>query len=85
MKAQGFHARLVWKKLLDTGWVRAAAPVIRKSSLDSAKNNQAIREVLENIGGGFIMDCKKLNIPKEVWEPVHRDIQILLKPLLGAG
>ena len=83
MKAQGYRARLVWEKPLDSGWVRAATPVIRESSLGIAENNPAIREVLENLSGTFIFDCEKRKIPKGVWEPVYRDIQVLLKPLLG--
>ena len=34
MKAQGYRARLIWEKPLDTGWVRMIAPVIRESSID---------------------------------------------------
>ena len=83
MKAQGYRARLVLEKPLEKGWVRAAAPVIRESSLGIAGNNPAIREVLENLSGTFIFDCEKKKIPKEVWEPVYRDIQVLLKPLWG--
>ena len=83
MKAQGYRARLVWEKPLAGSRARAAAPVIRKSSLGIAGNNPAVGEVLENLCGTFIADCKKKKIPKEVWEPVYRDIQVLLKPLLG--
>jgi len=63
-------------------WVKAAAPVIRESSLGIAGNNSAIREVLEDHSGAFIVNCEKNKIPKEVWGPVYRDIQALLKPLL---
>jgi hypothetical protein len=83
MKAQGYRARLVWEKPLAGGRARAAAPVIRKGSLGIAGNNPAVGEVLENLYGTFIADCKKKKIPKEVWEPVYRDIQVLLKPLWG--
>ena len=83
MKAQGYRARLVWEKPLARGRVRAAAPVIRESSLGIAGNNPAVGEVLETLCGTFIADCEKAKIPKEVWEPVYRDIQVLLKPLLG--
>ena len=83
MKAQGYRARLVWEKPLDSDWVRAAAPVIRKSTLNIAKSNQAIGETTENIYWTFIEDCKKNKIPKTVWESVLKDIQILLKPLFG--
>jgi hypothetical protein len=83
MKAQGYRARLVWEKPLESGWVRIAAPIIRESSLGIAGNNPAFREVLENLSGTFISDCKKKKIPNDVWEPVYKDIQVLLKPLLG--
>jgi len=83
MKAQGYRARLVWEKPLDKGWARAAAPVIRESSLSITGNNSAIKDILENLSGAFIVNCEKRNIPKEVWGPVYRDIQVLLKPLFG--
>jgi hypothetical protein len=82
MKAQGYRARKNKEKPLDFGWVRTAAPVIQKCSIDSTKNNPVIKEALDNIGWGFIMACEKKNISKKVWEPVYRDIQVLLKPLL---
>ena len=81
MKAQGYRARLVWEKPLASDWVRAAPPVIRKSTFGIAKSNQAIGEITENMYWTFIEDCKKRKIPKTVWNPVYRDIQILLKPL----
>ena len=83
MKAQGYRARLIWEKPLDTGWVRTAAPVIRKSSIDTAKNNPAIREALESLYGSFIVECVKNNIPKKEWDPVYRDLQVILKPLFA--
>ena len=83
MKAQGYHTRLIWEKPLESGWVRAAAPVIRENSLNIIKDNSTVREVLENLSFTFKLDCKKKDIPQEVWEPVYRDIQALLKPLLG--
>jgi hypothetical protein len=78
MKAQGYHTRLVWEKPLESGWVRAAAPVIRECSLNTVRDNPAVREVLENLSFTFISDCKKKEIPKEAWEPVYRNIQALL-------
>ena len=81
MKAKGCRARLIWEKPLDTGWVRLAAPVIRKGSLGIAKSNPVIGEIIENMYGSFIVDCGKKKIPKSVWEPVLKDIQVLLKPL----
>ena len=83
MKAKGYRARLIWEKPLDTGWVRAAAPVIRKGSLGIAKSNPAIGEIVNNIYGTFIFDCGKKKIPKSIWEPVLKDMQVLLKPILG--
>ena len=83
MKAQGYHTRLIWEKPLESGWVRAAAPVIRGSSLNIIRDNSAMREVLEDLIITFTVDCEKRKIPKEVWDPVYRDIQVLLKPLLG--
>jgi hypothetical protein len=81
MKAQGYKAKLVWEKPLETGWVKAAAPVIRKSSLGIATNNPALREVLDGLRGSFAGKCEKNGIPKKVWEPVYRDLLSLLKPL----
>ena len=83
MKAQGYRTRLIWEKPLKSGWVRAAAPVIRERSLNTVRDNPAVREVLENLSFTFISDCKKKDIPQEAWEPIYRDIQVLLKPLLG--
>jgi hypothetical protein len=47
MKAQGFRARLIWDKPLEPGRVRLAAPIIWKSSVDIARSNQGVGEVLE--------------------------------------
>jgi len=80
MKAQGFKARLVWEKPLGSGQIRAAAPVIREASLSIVRSNPTIREVLENLCETFKMDCERKQIQKEVWNPVYRDIQVLLKP-----
>ena len=82
MKAQGYHANLIWQKPLEEGWVRIDTPVIRKSSLDNAKNNPAVREVLENLYWSFAVNCEKKGVQKEEWEPVFQDIKVLLKPLL---
>lgn len=81
MKAQGYRARLIWDKPLEPGWVRMAAPVIRESSIDFARNNPAVKEVLDNLYGSFIFNCEKKGIPKKEWEPIYRDFQTLLKPL----
>jgi len=83
MKAQGYKARLIWEKPLDYGWVRAKAPIIQESSLGIADHNSIFREILENLSGAFITSCEKKNIPKEVWRPVFRDFQVLLKPFFG--
>jgi hypothetical protein len=83
MKAQGYTAKLIWEKPLEPGWVMTAAPVIRESSLGSAGSNPAIREVLEDLGGAFITACEKRGVPKDIWEPVYRDLLTLLKPLAG--
>ena len=83
MKAKGYHANLIWQKPLEEGWVRMATPVIRKSSIDAAKNNPTVREVLENVYWSFPVNCEKNGIRKEEWEPVFQDIKVLLKPLLG--
>jgi len=82
MKAQGYRARLVWEKPLGSGQIRAAAPVIRETSLSIVRSNPAVREVLENLCEMFKMDCEKKRIQKEIWNPVYRDIQVLLKPFL---
>jgi hypothetical protein len=81
MKAQGYRARLVWEKPLDDGWVRLQAPVLRKNTLDSVKNNPAMQEVLEVFCGAFIRCCEHKKIPKKTWMPVYNDIQVLLEPL----
>ena len=83
MKAQGYKARLIWEKPLDTGTVRGTAPVIQESSINTAKSNPAVREALEELCWTFVSDCKKKDVPKKEWNPVYQDIQILLKPLLG--
>jgi hypothetical protein len=83
MKAQSYKAKLIWEKPLESGWVRTAAPVIRESSLNVAATDPAIKEVLEDFCGAFIIACEKRSVPKEVWEPVYRDILTLLKPLVG--
>ena len=74
MKAQGYHTRLIWEKPLESGWVRAAAPVIRESSLNIIRDNPAVKEVLEDLIVTFAVDCERNKIPKEVWDPVYRDI-----------
>jgi hypothetical protein len=81
MKAKGYQAHLIWEKPLEAGWVKAEAPVIQESSLGIAAGNPAVREVLDGLRGSFIGDCEKRSIPKEVWRPVYRDLQTLLKPL----
>jgi hypothetical protein len=81
MKAQGYKARLVWEKPLETGWVRTAAPVIRESSINIAAANPAMKEVLDRLSGTFIHECKKRKIAEKVWEPVYRDLLLLIKPL----
>ena len=83
MKAQGYRARLVWEKPLGSGQTRTAAPVIREASLGIVRNNPAIMEVLENLCETFKTDCEKKRIQKEIWKPVYRDIQVLLKPFLS--
>ena len=83
MKAQGYRANLIWEKPLEDGWVRMAAPVIRKSSIEAVKDNPAIREVMEDLYWSFSIGCEKRGIPKEEWEPIFRDIGVLLKPLLA--
>ena len=82
IKAHGYRARLVWEKPLGSGQIRTAAPVIRETSLSIVRNNPAVREVLENLCETFKMDCEKKRIQKEIWKPVYRDIQILLKPFI---
>jgi hypothetical protein len=81
MKAQGYKAKLIWEKPLETGWVRAAAPVIRESSLNIAAHNPDVKEVLDRLSGTFIFECKRQKIAEKVWKPVYRDILTLLKPL----
>jgi len=82
MKAHGYRARLVWEKPLCAGQIRTAAPVIRETSLSIIRSNPTIREVLEKLCEAFKMDCEKKRIQREVWNPVYRDIQVLLKPFL---
>ena len=82
MKAQGYRARLVWEKPLGFGQIRAAAPAIRETSLSIFRSNPAVREVLENLCETFKMDCERKRIQKEIWNPVYRDIQVLLKPFI---
>jgi hypothetical protein len=81
MKAQGCKAKLIWEKPLESGWVRAAAPVIRESSLNIAVNNQAMKEVLDGLSDMFIHECERQKIAEKVWKPVYRDLLTLLKPL----
>jgi hypothetical protein len=81
MKAQGYKAKLVWQKPLETGWVRAEAPVIHESSLNIAVNNPAMNEVLGRLSGMFIQECKKQKIAEKVWDTVYRDLLRLIKPL----
>jgi hypothetical protein len=81
MKAQGYKAKLIWEKPLKPGWVRAAVPVIRESSLNIAANNPAMKEVLKRLFGTFIHECEKQKINGKVWKPVYRDLLTLLKPL----
>ena len=83
MKAKGYRANLFWEKPLEDGWVRMVAPVIQKSSIEAVKNIPVIREVLEDLYWSFSIGCEKRGIPKEEWEPVFRDIGVLLKPLIG--
>ncbi len=82
MKAQGYRARLVWEKPLSSGQIRTATPVIRGTSLSIVRSNPTIREAVEYLCETFKMDCEKKRIQKEVWNPVYRDIQVLLKPFL---
>jgi hypothetical protein len=81
MKAQGYKAKLIWEKPLETGWIRAAAPVIRESSLNVAANNPAMKEVLGRLPGIFIHECEKQKIDVKVWELIYRDLLCLIKPL----
>jgi hypothetical protein len=83
MKALGHKARLVWEKPLEAGWVKAAAPVIRESSLHIAESNPSMAKALEQLSGTFIFECKKQGIPEETWNPVYRDFLTLLRPLTG--
>jgi len=82
MKAQGYKARLVWEKPLGQGQIRTAVPVIREASLNIVRSNPTIREALENLRETFRRDCEKEQIQKEMWNPIYRDIQVLLKPFL---
>jgi hypothetical protein len=81
MRAQGYKAKLIWEKPLESGWVRTVVPVIRESSLNIAAADPAIKEVLEDFCGAFITTCEKRCIPKDTWEPIYRDILTLLKQL----
>jgi hypothetical protein len=81
MKAQGYKARLIWEKPLESGWVRAASPVIRESSLNIAASNPAMKEVLDRLSGTFIYECKRQKIAEKVWKPIYKDLLTLLKPL----
>jgi hypothetical protein len=81
MKAQGYKAKLIWEKPLETGWVRAAAPVIRESSLNIAAHNPVMKEALGRLSGTFIYECKRQKIAEKAWGPVYRDLLTLLKPL----
>jgi hypothetical protein len=83
MKAQGYKAKLIWEKPLESGWVKTAAPIIRESSLNVVATDPVIKDVLEDLGGAFITACEKGGIPKDVWEPVYRDLLTMLKPLAG--
>jgi hypothetical protein len=50
MKAQGYRAKLLWEKSPEPGWMRMAASVIWKSSLNIVVADPAIKEVLEDLG-----------------------------------
>ncbi|MDR2434862.1 MAG: hypothetical protein LBD47_09885 [Treponema sp.] len=80
MKAQGYKARLIWEKPLESGWVRAAVPVIRESSLNIAANNPAMKEVLKRLSGTFIHECEKQRIAEKIWKSVYRDLLTLIQP-----
>jgi hypothetical protein len=81
MKAQGYKAKLIWEKPPESGWVRAAAPVIREGSLNIASDNPAMKEVLGRLSSTFIYECKRQKIAEKLWKPVYRDLLTLLKPL----
>jgi hypothetical protein len=81
MKARGYKAKLIWEKPLESGWVRAGAPVIRESSLNIAAHNPAMKETLGRLSDTFISECKRQKIAEKVWKPVYRDVLTLLKPL----
>jgi hypothetical protein len=81
MKAQGYKAKLVWEKPLESGWVRVAVPVIRESSFNIAAHNPAMKETLGRLSDTFISECKRQKIAEKVWKPVYRDLLSLLKPL----
>jgi hypothetical protein len=81
MKAQGYKAKLTWEKPLESGWVRAASPVIRESSLNIATDNPAMKEVLGGLSGTFIYECKRQKIAEKVWKPVYKDLLTLIQPL----
>jgi hypothetical protein len=81
MKAQGYKAKLIWEKPLESGWVKAAVPVIRETSLNIAAHNPAMKEVLGRLSGMFIFECKKQKIAEKMWKPVYRDLLTLITPL----
>jgi hypothetical protein len=68
---------------LDPEWHTVVRPEIRESSINSVENNPAIKRALGNMVYGFIRDCEKLEIPENVWKPVHEDIKELLTPFLA--
>jgi hypothetical protein len=84
MKAQGYTAKLIWEKPLETGLARTAVQVIHENSVNIAFKDQDIREILENMTGSFITGCERKGIPKKTWMPVYKDIMNLIKPL-GIG
>jgi hypothetical protein len=81
MKAQGYKAKLIWEKPLETGWVRTAVPVIHESSVNIAFKDQGMREILEYMIGSFISNCERKGIQRKIWRPIYEDIMNLLKPL----
>jgi hypothetical protein len=80
MKAQGYKAKLIWEKPLETGWVRTEVPVIHESSVNIAIKNQDMREILEYMTWSFISNCEKKGIQRKIWRPVYEDIMNLIKP-----
>jgi hypothetical protein len=65
MIARGYKAKLIREKPLKPGWVRAAAPVIRESSLNIAAHNPAMKKVLGRLSGTFIFECKRQKIAEK--------------------